>query len=828
MAQQSILINKLISIRGNSEATPDEREIVDMIIAALDQGILSNASRALNERYFVFIFSDEYKGRRGEYEVCFLLNPDKKAHPRAERAIKASDFVERLTTVIKLEYNCFIVPSAVEVLPQNVIKSRFFPTQQVEVTLSGEIDGGSRSAVPDNSLFELEVDIIANRNQKCKIINDTIVARMTTVNGKSTLSFEHAMIDHRATDNKLIISDNDIKLSVQQANKLFKLINGDDMPEERRSENKIKILEALQSSDRSEFSKYLRAPESGGENMGQIRIRPHSIFINAITQRTYQYKITEDGDSYYLNITWDKKSDEFDMNTPLYVVAKNGKFEGFTSQNIGGRLETYRKGDRLVPYYSIKKGKSVCEGITLIPQAGNAPYKSVNEIDLCLVTKASDGYKTFVYYLKDDVTLINNEAYITEDCEKCAYDEDLYWKGDLTEESVSFVSKTGKTLKSGKVNKKYKADKAMARRCAYCGNTYIADNKRYQDYSDNHRLIDGTIYCDNCKKDKIVTVSGKRRLLIDDVTHSQSRSSGKLYAIVDSTKKLISPAAGGNTFTCGDCKKTIWYVQGQDYVCDCCGTRLCYSCKFSSKGNKVVYDPARQEKVFTCNSCPDPGDATALVNGMPIKKIVYPVLSEDGKEKKNILDDAKSPQYIYHCGICREEVFYNPNNPKHRECECCGRYIDPKCFMLLKPTPHINKKLCLDCQRKLSGGDYLTSLDKYRSEIKALTDQREYIQRIETELKNGWSRRVLGDINRYLPYLGFFDRVRIKKLIKGKKTADAIADALSRGKDIRVSISQVAVYSESEYYVHFAIWVGTTSYSFVNESDKIITEGGHY
>ena len=57
---------------------------------------------------------------------------------------------------------------------------------------------------------------------------------------------------------------------------------------------------------------------------------------------------------------------------------------------------------------------------------------------------------------------------------------------------------------------------------------------------------------------------------------------------------------------------------------------------------------------------------------------------------------------------------------------------------------------------------------------------------------------------------------------------EAIADALGKCKDIKVSISQMAVYSESEYYVNFSIWIDTTAYYFVNESDKTITEGGHY
>ena len=85
-------------------ATQDERAIASLIVAAAQNGIVSILGED-SEGYWSFSFPTVGT----TYELCFYKNPSLTSHPRAERAVRASDFIMTLLDAISHGYSYHIV-----------------------------------------------------------------------------------------------------------------------------------------------------------------------------------------------------------------------------------------------------------------------------------------------------------------------------------------------------------------------------------------------------------------------------------------------------------------------------------------------------------------------------------------------------------------------------------------------------------------------------------------------------------------------------------------------------------------------------------------------
>lgn len=807
-------------------ASPEEKEIVDLILASVDNGIISkNIVKSKDDGYFTFTFEAQGSELRKSYEICFGKNPEKN-HPNAERALRASDFVTRLLNVINTRYNCYIAPCEIEGPdPEDIRVHVFNPEFPVSVFKKNE-QRGRKVLAPNTSVFEIEVAIIVTFNQTCVRIHDTVVATTQKNNGVITnVKYEYKKIVHQGAtngDDQEMTEENKSKAQTateEILNRIYGCQGG-----KGKNNDKKQILDALAEAPDSQFRKYLDSLK--GKGVGQIRVQPTSIYVEAQTQKTFPYsvKVKKDNEIAQLDVVWDKKDKTFNADTPLYVeIDCGGRVKGLTSIKSDSSVKFEKHS--LVPYFTISNNKSKLKGFTLWSREWISEAEARMHLNpsVAYVGKASAPYLSEVCYESKDVVHIDGSNILNCDTMFCEYTQATHWIGDMSPDPLLFVDNDGKRLMKGKV---YKYASTKMGSCRFCGTRYIADSRRLELYQNRHRLLNGEIYCDNCKIGENLTTNGKHYRLIENVKKIEDNNrclEGMIYAeLSEPGGAYLKPEQGGNVFVCSECKKIICYTKGQDYFCDFCNARICKECKTIAipQNNRLV----KNRVSHLCSSCPtiqNTSDKGIRLSNKG-KDALYRVWNVSETEEFLIVDDENDPKFIFYCTDCGKMIYSpeeensNQENP-YKTCDCCGRRIGAKCFEEISLDEVLEMKLCHFCKKQMDTDEYKEQAKKVLAATANAQQQKVEKEKRNQEFKCGWADKVCQkeELEKYIPFLLFPDRYGVKR---------ALTRLTPIKKLISVEFLDGGADSEDSFMVRFSLKIKNRTYYFINCSNSITLE----
>ena len=661
-----------------ASVSEDERCIVDLIEQAAANGIVSNPTALDDEGYFELTVGDV------AYELCFGRNPNRATHPRAERASRASELVSRLFNLIDSQYNCYIVPFQVALPGERAVGERLFgegsglSVQRV----AEQSTGRSRALRPSTSLFEVEVSIVISLGQECRRIHDTVVAKWSG-RAAERPTYRSEAIQHReALAEGDGMSEHDQMLVRRTATAFLQKLN--EGHGGVRNSERLAILAALQENENSEFCRCLAAL-SNGARVGQIRVQPTFIYVEARPQKRFACTVCCE-DQYFpkLELDWDGNAEDF-ADAPLYVKSQDGQFVGLTSvppqEDRAEQLRFDPSTERLVPIFKVGSKKSECIGITLMPNrlpaaaAGSVPvYKGVQCGYTLVRQTSSQSYTSNAYYLNEDVELVGGTPYLKVDVETCGIDGRRHYKEDMIA-NRRYVDGEGEKIKTGWISRGF-GEKRYARTCKFCRASFYADDSGFAKYREKHRLLDGECYCDHCLEVKGNVFIGKQFYsLIRDaykIDPSVTKVPGMLYAKMEGNE-LMSPDGGGNAYRCAQCKSVILY-EGGNWECRLCGEPLCPVCQKANAAKRALVENTDSH---LCACCPQTeGDLFPPASPMAGRRL-YRVWNESQKRQLLIADDVEQPKEIFHCEQCGKDMWKTSDG--EWACKLCGASICKVC-----------------------------------------------------------------------------------------------------------------------------------------------------
>lgn len=768
-----------------SALTPneDEKQIANLIIAALDNGILDkDSAEDLGDGYFRFRIQSDPRA----YTICLGVNPNREKYKGAERALRASEFVTRLLNLINSDYNCYVVPTRITPPSPSAVNSRLSGTYSYTVDFA-YLSKSSISADTGRS-FELEVVIIAAAGDRYERITDNLAVNLKgQISGKKVAEFEYREIEHPTVEKD---EGGFVDMIDREAvNEILVAVNS--------NENKQKILETLASSEKSRFHSFLSSLSSeGGDIVGQINVQPCSVFVCATPEQEFVYHIgTADSDKKLpLTIVWNSQND-ISISTPLFVIAKEGKFLG-----LGCRPEYKDEtgavipcpqltiSDTVIPVMKVDENeKCVISEVTLLPPPGtkDAPmYKGVADYAV-YVGKCSSKFRKG-YYLKSHTVHADSEYYLSADCEVCNYSGLPCWKGSLSP-VVSYMDQFG-MLKEGKINSNIYTS-YNKRTCKLCGKVFYCDQTRYNYYAKNYMTLDGKYCCPQCNvENKIVENNGKSYKLLYNVI-SPSFGTGKIFALMNKDGEFVAPDNGGNVFKCSNCFKIAAYDKTNDKKCEVCGERICSVC-----------NGAYRHRLYTgqhiCASCPRDGDDKPAIskNTDNSGKKIFTCHEMNEGNVISVADIYHSPKHLFHCAVCGKLTYLDPNQSSSYKCQCCGRLMDKSCYNSLSPDPFFKLKLCSYCKKETETEAFIERKNSLLEKDRRLAEENAEILKDRETMFASWQDIIDRDLSAYLPYLNQKDKMAAFRAKKAGRNLRKIyqVQVIEYGKD-----------EKNRIYVHF-------------------------
>ncbi len=826
----SSLVSALYQTKGRM-SDRDEEEIIDLVIASIKNRLIDEqSSRCLDAKLHDYEFN--LGGRK--YLVRFGANPDKAIYPTAERALRASAFIRGLIDLIESEYNCYVVPSAINAPRAAAVAQRIFgddPSWKVSYVR----ESSERGEILTDSERTLELEVVvtvAVGDQYQRMIE---CVKITTENGKA--SFDHAPII-RPDQNNIPKINRNAKSDNDFVKGALTLINTDSSKEQ--------ILRTLAAAEDSKLHAFLQKldAEAPAAPIGpdghpikalkaiQVNIQPSSLFVCAVPKKTFVYSATNarSGKSYPFNLEWNRYGYQFDESVPLYIKTINGAFEGFTYDASKHYQLFDRETDRLVE--ASKANKKGCspdrltlqlpEGQTSLPH----DYKGVSDYAILpSLVEVSEKYQAYhpEAYLVGETRADGGKRHLNADYDVCAYTGQSVWAGALYPSEVTYVNADLK-FATGRISQQIVAQ--GKRSCTFCDTVYYAQEDRDLKYRQKHLLMDDFICCEKCDLDgnSIERGFGSSKefyTLKNDVYRTDSNTTGRMYVRTASKGgPPLSPQYGGNTFECGHCKRVFFYDQSDpncNHTCQVCDTRLCHTCA-------TVFDSDRPQLVtgeYLCNACPQPDSGQFIVVGGK-EKTVYKAYDKSESKPLLVLDDRNNPEQLFHCaaeGPNGKLIYYQPIKT-YNKCECCGRYIGDECFKKLDRNNDAHKKLCHTCQTEINSYSYKKLFKETEPKIKSAEAQARELPTGDAKLKAEWPTRVMRDIKKYLPFLNLRDRKHLKRSVKEANVHNA------QGAVTGMIAVLEAVYDNADSYsVSFTIRVGKRTYHFINHNEIITLEG---
>ena len=852
--------------------TREETEIARLIEVCAERGIL-NEPVPCEGRADHFELSFKAGGR--VYTLCFGCDPDRAKFPRAERASRAARFVDDLLQRINAKYNCYVVAAGDIAEPEaKLIRSRVIGNGRYEVELKGQGDAGGSQA-EFTTFYELEVMVIIAIGRAYHRTNECVVME---VNADDTVvRCEYGSTDKRkVTDSALTVDKAGGAKSVEEANRIFKVI--------REMTTKQTVLDTLAHEKTGEVHKFLddfyakekaAHPNDPIRSVGQVEIRPTSIFVDAIREKTFTYTVKgEDAGVYDLRVTWDKTTDRFTKDTALYIVAEKTedgqvRFGGLTYQGIrkdaqGNEQERLpfedNKGERLVPVYrydaqdgTFKKDKWV-----LLPPAGAVTAAATSYKGLTEWAVRPDGFSDALkagplrgvdlasaYFLSTDTECVKtgqegaDKRFLSVDCGTCAYTGKRMWRGDLSAKEEYFIPEGTCTFQQGYITTEL-ANEDNKRTCDFCTATFYATPAVYEDYRTKesaYRLLDGACKCYACKVGAVVEHplgSGARCRLTEKVYNTDETVSGELYVWLDDKKQTVrSIAEGGNAYTCSHCGKLIYHPHGAKPPKKC---RYCEGYLSEHCDMEAMNDPNLQtiDDHYHCNGC-----KTAA--GMRIYDDVYKM---DEETRGKIPDKAADPTRLFRCTTCGKLILKPPaGNKTFPACGCdgCERartnnqrvpFVGAKCWGKEEKNEYLGVKLCGDCKTAIreNKGEMeamKAQLERHQADVKRYEEAQRKLIEEHKALREKWPETVWREIHKFLPYLSFTDRCRVLRARRTKKNYGAVLEFDSKQLD-NVAIREEQ--STQQYYAKFSFRVKDEKgkpgrpYSFLYDNGRVTLE----
>ena len=586
--------------------TDEEKEIGKLSAAAYKNGIIKDAD-SRDEGYCTFDF-----GNRKKYEVRFGANPNRSKHPNAERAIRASEFVSELLRIIDTSYNCFVVPALNISAPNTAeVGKRIFGDSLHEITLSDKSKTGNYT-----SNYELDVIISMLVGKNVKRIIDTLSVKVLHENNNITISYEHK--HHSGTRKPVDRSEyqKDILSSADRKDLEYLLnhITGDNGAADS-NENKIKILDALIASSDSNFYKSISSCQDN--SVGQVTVRPSSIFVDAVPEKTFTYQVSrkEGKDkTYNLDFVWNKKSDALKYDTPLYIIEDEGKLQGLTFspdyiRPDGKKVKCQELGpaDRIVVGCKVEDGKTVESTLTLLLPAefksNVSNYKGIKDYAVKVSDVSEELVKSGVtkdaYYLHSETEILGDNRYLKADISECEYTKMRTWKANLVQSDYIDTIGNLAVIKNGRIS----AD-IPEKSCNLCESKFRAFNEYGKLYFNQHKLDESVLngvkyYCDKCPTDEpIIRKAGseERKYRLYKNIFSVDQTNQDIVCVdhydVNATEHVLTCTSCGN--------KHVLYRSNSEAkysVCGLCGRFLCNECYMSANAFEM------QLGLIVCSDC---------------------------------------------------------------------------------------------------------------------------------------------------------------------------------------------------------------------------------
>lgn len=779
--EKNVSVSEIIGRLQSASITQEEREIAAMVDAALQQNIILDAS-CLGADSCYYRFTLGKSDKKEEYIVCFGCDPDRGRYPRAERALRASRFVDRLLKVVNEVYNCYVsVPN--QILPPEAsdVRRRLFGGRNGILLGEGETVGGD--AAEDSAYcmsYELEMVIILAMGNKYERINECVTVELDKQNNAK---YTYGSITDKTVSVDMPLTDEQKKESISAANRIRSIM--------QRAGEKKKILAALSASKESRLRRFMDSlDENDTHYIGQVDIHPCFVFVDAIPERTFLYPVN--GVKGLLRVTWNKTPHEF-SSASLYIrtAREEGqlRFHGLTHSPKGGageELHALDKDEFLVPVYRYDaKRKGIFPvGLSPVVQNGeNTPvYKGLSDWGVLVdgisdallsgdANKTAQGY----YYYRSETVMVGDKRYLKEDVAPCGYTGNPMWRGNLSGIEVSYLDASGEFAK-GRIDRTLICEKNR-HTCEYCGKnfTFYADAERYERYrrSKKYLLWDGNCKCPQCREGVVV----KKRKLITAYDPNESATK-QVYAMWNERENApVSIEQGGNVYRCAQSGNFVYYdadSTATQYVpCETCGRFL------SLKSNLLLQKDINKRQINGKTYC------KACLENMILYKDVY----LPGGQKGVLVDAKESPAGLVTCK-CGKLLYKQADG--FPRCECAGWCVDGQgmakkvylcntCWSKREHSDFLNKRLCDDCaEYERNNYSVLRREQALASQTAAETvDIRRQMKALEErcwELRQNWAQTVWEQMDRYLPYLGFSDALYISRIRKKRRAEMRVAE----------------------------------------------------
>ena len=772
----------IVAALGAVSMTAEEREIATLIDAALQQEILAKAERYGSTPYFEFTLRASEK----KFTVCFGCDPDRAQYPRAERALRASRFVDGLLNIVNTAYNCYAaVPQQIKPPARTNVRDRIFGSDSDIVLGEGKAQSrDAQDAVKYRTAYELEMVVVVAFGNKYERINECVTVEL---DAQDNATYTYGSITQKTISRNMPLSEAQKADSIRDANHIRAKVQSEG--------EKKKILEALALED-SRFRRFMDSlADSDSKFIGQVDIYPCFVFVDAIPERTFLYDVTEGGQTAkeLLRITWNKAPRKF-SGAPLYIhTAKSGeeiRFDGLTHDSRGGTLDgkelpTFDPADRLILVYGYdaRSRSMVPGGLSLLPDDLDQPsYKGMTDwgvpvdgVSADLVgangVKEAQGYR----YYRSETVVVEGKRYLKEDVGTCAYTGKPTWKGALTAFDVDFLNEKGEFVK-GRIDRSLVHDKNK-RACEYCRKdfTFFAEDDRYAVYrkSKKYLLWDGTCKCPKCKEGSVITEGSRTKRKLIKALDPMEAETRQVYALWDVDKDAPVPIyPDGNVYRCAHSGKYIYYGNDKPGVkqyeaCPTCGQTL------SVKSYKEL-EKANMRQIngkLYCGAC---------LKGRG-RKLYEDVYLPNG-QKGVLVDLIKDPVSLVTCECGKLLYKQAPGFP---ECECEGCtgevYLCTTCWSKRPRSKFLHdKRLCDACaayERNHAGllKEEQEREAKAREEAVAIRGRRQEEERHYKTVADDWVQTVWEEMDKYLPHLSFADALYVRRAHKKWKAEQRAA-----------------------------------------------------
>ncbi len=789
------------------------------------------------------VFSTTFGEREGGRSYRFYFGETAEAD--AERALRASEYVSDLLTVVGRGYSCFVVPTEVSAPDPSVLLNRLGLRDRFAARLAEERDSEEDHY---GRYYEIDVVVSVSAGKHYKRFHE--VLSVTKTDREIEYGYkknEGPTVGSEAE--KARLQGNGERLSAilgrgsEDAKEILDILDGKNESYGSFNDQRRKMLQALADSKDSELGRFLQELES--DAVGQVDISPVSLFVGAVREKTFLYELTEKrtvaseaGDpvrSAILAVTWNRSAEEFHRANLYIAVNADGSFAGLTharsfTDAVGGvhERELFGRNDGLIMVNRLQ-GSAVKQELTLrIPEGAPTPYKGVTKSAVALsdVSPSISGVARGDLFLPEDTEQVGGGVYLKRDVGDCEVSGGRVWRGDL---QGILLTREGRDLAKALVDRN-RLGRLSSGYCSHCREGYYAPSaKELEKYRDRFALLSGGYYCDRCRKDA-VTESGPAHArvytkLVRDLRQSAHNVEGADFVKTDANGTPLPLERGGNVFICCHCNRPILHRNAGDAAhCSICEALLCRLCaeNENEKARETVFGNKNTRIGRVCRACKvelRPGES------MRIGKYWLMRVREKGEYSFNsrlVGAEADRIDCVFHCAVCSVPIYYNAAAEKdYKRCGCCGRLIGDKCYReKLETHPVLGVKLCPDCAKSTKDPAHARGLELLAEQKRRAENERILLESANNALRDGWRSTVIKGIERYLPHLSPRDRRFVKAILKkgdGKQ-------------EILVDVHDAVSVGKRKYAVRFDLSVHLPNgkaryYSFYDCSGKITLEG---